>query len=94
MLWVISIYSVALVIKMISGLFSLVAFVIPVGVLDSIEYFFSFINKLSFIFPIDTLMAILGYAFTFFGAYWFVRMILFGYELIPVFGKKVNLPKH
>lgn len=79
-------------IALISGALSLISFVMPQAVFQSISYFIGFLDYASGIINITELMAAIGVLLSFYGIMYSVKIILLIYHAIPFFGKKVDFP--
>lgn len=82
----------SLMLSLIAQLFSLLNFVIPSQIADSVIYFISFLAYVKPIFPIDTLMQSVGVVLSFYALIYVLKIILWAYAMLPWVGKEIPLP--
>jgi hypothetical protein len=78
----------------LAGITSLFNFVIPSAIFSAFNQFFGYVRIGDGIFPFNQALAAVVVTLTVWGMLYFVKVILFAFSLIPVFGKVVHLPNH
>ena len=79
--------------QILSSIFGVIEFFIPDAFSDAIAYVVSYLGYWQGIFPISTMLSAVATFVTFLTGYAIVKLVLWGYHLIPGIGKKTSLPK-
>jgi len=77
---------------MIGGILGAITWVIPTEIIDAIEFFFAKIHYWDWIFPVDEIMTVIGYAISLASFYYTVKLILWLYHLVR-HGGNTETPK-
>jgi len=79
----ISTFFITIVFSFINGLLSLLPTgSLPVAIITGVAYFMGILNTFNYLFPIDTLVAVLGFALIFHSAWFFWGLYNYIYGLL------------
>lgn len=76
------------------GVFSLVTFTVPPQIASSLTYLINYFNYARGIVPVNDLLEASIAILTAWILIYSVKVFLWGFSIIPFFGKKTDLPKH
>ncbi len=88
------IFIISSFINAITYVFSLITYVIPADIPQSITYLFGYLNYLNGILDVPSFMAALGSYLLFAGFWYLVKVIMIFVNMIPWLGNSVKLKRN